>query len=399
VYTYTVLTSDPEDNLIDITATVIPAWLTLTDNDDTTATLTGTPTNDNVGTVGNDVTLQVVDGAGRSATQSFTIDVGNANDAPVLVPVGVGTGDQTFDQGDTVNLDTSVGFSDPDGDTLTYSAAGLPPNLALDANTGVLSGTLTNDDAIGGPNGDGVYAVLITADDGNTGTVDDDFTLTVNNINDAPSITSTAITAATEGTQYTYNVVAEDIDGDAVTITAVALPSWLTLTDSGSGTATLSGTPTSADIGQVNITLSVSDGSLAGDQSFSINVAAVGAPPDVTPPVITLLGNATVTLTVGDSYTDAGATATDDVDGDLTDQIVVTVSPPVDTGTPGTYTVSYNVSDAAGNAATEVTRTVIVNAAVTPPPPPPSGGGGGGATSLPGLLLLTGLLAWRRRWR
>ncbi|MDG1684714.1 MAG: DUF5011 domain-containing protein [Flavobacteriaceae bacterium] len=67
-----------------------------------------------------------------------------------------------------------------------------------------------------------------------------------------------------------------------------------------------------------------------------------------------------VNLDVDEDYTDAGATATDSFDGDLTESIV-TVNP-VDTSTAGTYTITYNVSDAAGNNADEVTRTVIVYA-------------------------------------
>jgi hypothetical protein len=89
---------------------------------------------------------------------------------------------------------------------------------------------------------------------------------------------------------------------------------------------------------------------------------------DTTAPVITLNGDATVNLTVGDSYTDAGATAYDAVDGDLTSEIVTVNS--VDTNTPGTYTVTYNVTDSHGNVATEVTRTVIVSAVVEPTPTP-----------------------------
>ncbi|MBO6828617.1 MAG: carbohydrate binding domain-containing protein [Muricauda sp.] len=80
---------------------------------------------------------------------------------------------------------------------------------------------------------------------------------------------------------------------------------------------------------------------------------------DTTPPVITLNGDAIVDLNVGDSYTEAGATATDDTDGDISGNIVVG-GDTVDTSVAGTYIVTYNVSDAAGNAATEVTRTVNV---------------------------------------
>ncbi|MEQ8548821.1 MAG: DUF5011 domain-containing protein [Cyclobacteriaceae bacterium] len=79
---------------------------------------------------------------------------------------------------------------------------------------------------------------------------------------------------------------------------------------------------------------------------------------DTEAPVITLLGDAEVTITVGDTYEDAGATANDNADGDITSSIVVTGT--VDEATAGTYTLNYNVSDAAGNAATEVSRTVIV---------------------------------------
>lgn len=85
---------------------------------------------------------------------------------------------------------------------------------------------------------------------------------------------------------------------------------------------------------------------------------------DTTPPEITLNGSANVELAVGDTYTEAGATATDDTDGDLTDEIIVG-GDTVDTNATGTYTVTYNVTDAAGNAAPEKTRTVSVVAAET----------------------------------
>ena len=88
--------------------------------------------------------------------------------------------------------------------------------------------------------------------------------------------------------------------------------------------------------------------------------------PDTTDPVTTLTGEATVTITVKDAYTDAGATAVDNVDGDLTANIVVS-GDTVDVNTPGTYVIRYNVSDTAGNVATEVTRTVTVLPDTTDP--------------------------------
>lgn len=79
---------------------------------------------------------------------------------------------------------------------------------------------------------------------------------------------------------------------------------------------------------------------------------------DITPPVITLLGESSIAIQKDFVYTDAGATALDETDGDITENIV-TVNP-VNTAIVGLYTITYNVQDAAENNATEVTRTVNV---------------------------------------
>ncbi len=83
---------------------------------------------------------------------------------------------------------------------------------------------------------------------------------------------------------------------------------------------------------------------------------------DTSAPVITLLGSNNVTSTLNAAYVDAGATAKDDEDGDITSRIVTTN--PVNKDLAGTYTVRFNVTDAAGNDASEVVRTVnVVNSA------------------------------------
>lgn len=101
-------------------------------------------------------------------------------------------------------------------------------------------------------------------------------------------------------------------------------------------------------------------GSLTTD-AYSLTGGSTVA--DTTPPVITLNGNPVITVTVGSTYTDAGATASDNVDGNITSKIV-TVNP-VDASKIGTYTVTYNVSDATGNKAAQVTREVDVIASTT----------------------------------
>ena len=75
------------------------------------------------------------------------------------------------------------------------------------------------------------------------------------------------------------------------------------------------------------------------DDSHSIN--------DITAPIITVLGDTTISIPKNTIYIDAGATAIDNVDGDLTSSII-TISN-VDTSALGFYTVTYSVSDTEGN--------------------------------------------------
>ncbi|MET1260145.1 immunoglobulin-like domain-containing protein [Flagellimonas sp. DF-77] len=138
---------------------------------------------------------------------------------------------------------------------------------------------------------------------------------------------------------------------ETVNITDTRATYMLTLTANGFGDAT------SRVLFDVN-----GEAGLVNIDNVSLVIDGGGGSGDTVAPVITLNGDATVNLTVGDSFTDPGATATDDVDGDISANIVVG-GDMVDTNTAATYTITYDVSDAAGNAAAQVTRTVIVEAA------------------------------------
>ncbi len=82
-------------------------------------------------------------------------------------------------------------------------------------------------------------------------------------VNTNPQFTSTPVTSVVAGQIYQYNITTADPDvpfGDALQlISSAALPAWLSLTDNGNGTGTLSGTPGIADAGTHNITLQVED--------------------------------------------------------------------------------------------------------------------------------------------
>ena len=122
----------------------------------------------------------------------------------------------------------------------------------------------------------------------------------------------------------------------------------------------------SIDLGQYTFQFSNVVLSSETNQNISSDAPSVGyiyVTEDSIAPVITLLGDATVSIEVGDTYIDAGATAKDNYDGDITSNIV-TVSN-VDTAIVGSYTVTYDVSDANENAAATVTRSVTVEDALS----------------------------------
>ena len=172
---------------------------------------------------------------------------------------------------------------------------------------------------------------------------------------------------------------------------------WSPLTTGASRTAHVSGSTTGAGgilaVARVSIVDTVpADRNPANDEASVVLIvsdASGGGDSRDVPPVLTLVGPATITITVGDTFEDPGATAMDNRDGDLTTEIVV--DDPVDTNIIGRYSVTYDVVDSDGNSTT-ATRTVEVV------PREAVGGGGGGAAGVI-LLLLIGSCGLGRRTR
>lgn len=103
------------------------------------------------------------------------------------------------------------------------------------------------------------------------------------------------------------------------------------------------------------------------------NVAEVRRPikyGDFTPPELTLLGDTTITISAGTTFTEPGFTAYDNADGDLTANVKITGS--YDIYTPGTYTITYTVTDSYDNTST-ATRTLVVEKVDAPPVVAPEG--------------------------
>jgi len=183
----------------------------------------------------------------------------------------------------------------------------------------------------------------------------------------ALSISFGNLTPAFASSTFAYSAL---LPYDSVGIPSVAA----TTTDSNASYAiTSSGGVT----GTSTIAVTAEDASTT--QSYTISYSVAPAP-DTTAPVITILGDNPARFVVGTTYVDAGATSTDNIDGDLTSKIVASSS--VNSSVIGTYSVVYSVSDAAGNKSTS-TRSVIIYQPV-PGQGSDSGssGGGGGASGL-----------------
>ena len=127
--------------------------------------------------------ISLYDSGGTYHLMGWLQTTSGVNNLPTL---DTAIGPQTAVRGTAFSLDVSGHFSDPDGDTLTYTATGLPSSLSI-SSAGVISGTPVSGDITSGNSTD--YSVIVTADDGNGGTVDGSFNLTVRN----PQVSGTLV--------------------------------------------------------------------------------------------------------------------------------------------------------------------------------------------------------------
>lgn len=137
------------------------------------------------------------------------------------------------------------------------------------------------------------------------------------------------------------------------------------------GTTTSPFSTTTPPLAFGSTTPSVATSTASSTNIFTPSTGTIGggsvvATPTNTAPAITLLGSGNVSVSIGTLYTDPGATASDTEDGNISANITVG-GDTVDPNLPGNYSITYNVSDSKGLAATTATRTITVN----PPAPVP----------------------------
>ncbi len=357
--------SDPDGDPLTVTAADAGNGTVVIEAD---GTVTYTPNEDFNGT--DTITYTISDGNGGTSTATVTVTVDPVNDDPVVTPIAP---QDNVDSAD-VSLPTAGNFSDVDGDTLTFSATGLPAGLSIDPNTGEITGTIAADASQGGPAGDGIYSVTVTADDGNGGTVDTTFTWTVTN--PPPEAVDDAATTD-EDTPVNIPVLANDNDpdGDPLTVTSATAPNGTVVIEA-DGTVTY--TPNEDFNGTDTITYTISDGN-GGTSTATVTVTVdpVNDDPVADTPLANLanIDSATVNVPVAGNFSDVdGDGLTFGATGlppgliiDAAGNITGTIDPDASQGGPagdGIYTVSVTADDGNGGTVTSSFAWTVTN----PPP-------------------------------
>ncbi len=287
---------------------------------------------DNCGTPNVTVTETNNGGAGTSSSPLVITRTYTATD---------GAGNTTSDsQTITVIDNTAPSVDAPAPTTASADAncqAAIPDVVSGSSSSDNCGGsvTLTQSPAAGTLVGVGPHTITVTATDaaGNTGSDTTTFTVTDStpptlNLNGSASMTIECHTGFADPGATASDACAGNLTS-AIQVT---------------------GTVNANAVGNYTLTYTVSDGVNTTVKTRTVIVV------DTTAPVITLNGANPLTVSCQLTFTDPGATATDSCAGSGP----ATASGNVNVNVPGTYTITYTATDAAGNAATPVTRTVIV---------------------------------------
>lgn len=224
-----------------------PAWLTINSS---TGIMTGTPgAFDHPDISGLLVTATAGTVAANAPTLNIDVNKAPYYASPTCAPAISGTAY-------TCSL---AAIDDDAGDTLSYTMAGAPSWLSIDASTGIVSGTPTGEVDVSGLTVTATDTTSLTA---NTGAIS--FVL-----NQAPAFASFTCVDGTQNTAYSCSTSATDADNDALTYSIAGAPSWVSINSS---TGAITGTPST--IGTFsNIVVSASDGiSTTATAAFSIVV-------------------------------------------------------------------------------------------------------------------------------
>ncbi|KKP51745.1 hypothetical protein A3K01_03975 [candidate division WWE3 bacterium RIFOXYD1_FULL_43_17] len=211
------------------------------------------------------LTVSVTDG-NTSDTEDITITVNEVNVVPVVNDFSVSTDEDR-------SKDITLNVTDPDlpGNTFSYILGTSPTHGSL----GPISSGQTTYTPNSEYNGSDSFTYKV-----NDGSADSDFatvSITVDSINDAPSINTTAPNSATEDTLYTYDADETDVDGPSAVWTKSASDTCNGSLDSSSGVYTFTPVgPTPISTCEVSVTISdYGSPNLSDTQTTTVTVTAV----------------------------------------------------------------------------------------------------------------------------
>jgi len=341
--TITATATDPDaGNTLTINASGVPAFLTFSSTPGSsprTGTITGTTGFSDAGIY--NISWTVDDGVGGTNNTTTVLTINNVNRAPTLAQPG----NMTVNEGSTAEQTLSA--SDPDGDALTFAAVTGPLYLT------VLTDTPTTGTVRLVPNftQSGTADASVRATDPGGLFDQKSFTITVNNTNRAPVLAQPNNMTVDPGATADQVITATDVDGDALTFSLTAGPSFVTVTTTtpGSGTATgnIHLAPGVADAGTHAATVTAGDATLSNSKTFQIvvNGGAVNQPPTLTQPAnMTVSEGATANQTITATDPDGDALTFSKVSGP-TYMTVTTTTPGTGTGT-GNIHLAPGFSDA-----------------------------------------------------
>ncbi len=251
--------SDPDGDALEYTAATSNAAVAAASVSGSTITIGAVAEGDAT------VTVTARDPGGLSASQSMAVTVEQDNEAPVVVGTIPA---QTIRVGESVQVDLSPYFSDPDGDALAYDAR---PNNAGVATAGVSGSALT----ISGV-AEGSTTVTVAASDPGGLSASQSVSVTVGGRNQAPEAVGTIpeqTVAAGESAVVNLSLYFTDPDGDELTYDASSNdPNVVAASVSGSA-LTISGVA----VGRARVTTSATDGSLSAEQVIFVSVETAAA--------------------------------------------------------------------------------------------------------------------------
>ena len=372
-YTVPAFTDLDEDTLTYTAAqsndSALPSWLSF--NADT-HTLSGTPLESDTPAT---LTLRITASDGTLSTSAtFTLTVEEVNDPPIVPSISA----QTAIEGQSFSYQVPS-FVDPEGESVTYTATldggdTLPAWLTFDSESHTFSGTSGDADT------PATLTIRITASDG-TLSSSATFTISAPESNQRPPKPEVTDQTTYAGGTFTYTVP-EVIDPDEDSLTYQAflgasnpLPRWIRFD---SDTRTFTFKPRNAHIGEMQIRVNVSDGSLESYADFTLEVTA--QPPN-RPPTASTLTDQTATEDESFSYTVPAFTDLDE------DTLTYTAAQsndsalpgwlsfnadthtlsgtPLESDTPATLTLRITASD--GTLSTSATFTLTVKEVNDPP--------------------------------